>query len=84
MIYYMTPKVLPKTHLRYGMFEVNNNGRLINIGWDNNLNKLLRDRRTFGISINMWNKDYHIDNFIANISKDCIVFTKESNPEYFI
>ena len=84
MIYYMTPKVLPKGHLRYGMFEVNNYGRLINIGWGNDLNNLLKDKSTFDTYIYMWDKDYHIDNFISNISKDCTIFTKESHPEYFI
>lgn len=84
MIYYMTPKVLPKGHIRYGMFEVDNDGRLIRIDWSNDLNNLFNYKTDFGISVGMWNKTYHIDNFIANISEDCIVFTKESHPEYFI
>ena len=84
MIYYMTPKVLPKAHLRYGMFEVNSDGKLINIGWGNDLNNLRKYKNTFGISIGIWDKYYHIDNFIANISKDCIIFTEQSHPEYFI
>ena len=84
MVYYMNPKVLYEGHFRYGMFDVDNDGRLTNIGWSNELSSILRHKNTFDTTIYMWNKYYPIDNFITNISKDCIVFTKESHPEYFI
>ena len=83
MIYYMTPKVLPERHFRYGMFEVDNDNKLISTGYGNNLNEIVRDTITLPVQ-HIWNRYYNIDNFIANISKDCIVFTKESHPEYFI
>lgn len=83
MIYYMTPKVLPKGHFIYSMFEVDNDGTLISIGYDNNLNEIVRDVDILRVQP-LWNRYYNTDNFITNISEDCILFTKESHPEYFI
>lgn len=83
MIYYMTPKVLHENYFRYGMFEVNDDGRLISMGYGEHLNEIKRDINDLFVQ-HIWGKQYNIDNFIANISEDCIVFTEQSHPELFI
>ena len=83
MIYYATPKILLKSYFKYCIFEVNDEGRMIRIDLDNNLNIVLKHAYTSPV-IRLWNRSYDVENFISNISKDCTIFTKESHPEYFI
>ena len=83
MIFIATPKALPKSHFKYGIFEVDDSSRLISAGWSNQIQNLT----LYHIPIEpqpIWDKFYSVDNFLKAVSKDCTIFTTESHPEYFI
>ena len=84
MIFIATPKQLPKDYFEYGIFEVDNNGTLISVGWANQIRDLtLYHTPTKPVQC-MWGKEYYIRNFLKEIYKDCIILTPQSHPEYFI
>ena len=84
MIFIATPKQLPKGYLKYVIFEVDDNGTLISAGWADQIQDLKMRFEIPSKTVPMWGIEYSVHNFFEELSKDRIIFTTESHPEYFI